>query len=271
MSKVVMVTGASAGIGQATAAAFARRGYRLAIAARTAAPLKEVAIALEKDFNAEVLAIPTDVTDPEQVRQLVEATRDRYGAIDILVNNAGICASGPFAEMSLEQLQQLMEVNFWGYVHTIQAVLPHMLQQNNGQIVNVGSFGGKMPLPRMAAYCASKYAVTGLTETLRLELEPQGIQIIGVHPGVVNTSFLERAIFVGDAASSNGGSARQQMEATLDSMVAQQPEEIAEAIVRASTTGQKDVVVGPLQVATAAYQLLPGIVGPLMSRLPRNR
>lgn len=121
-----------------------------------------------------------------------------------------------------------------------------------------------MPLPAMTAYCASKYAVTGLTETLRLEVESQGVQIVGVHPGVVTTEFLERAVFVG--ADGAADRYRQQMETTLSSAVSQTPEEIAKAIADACRTGQRDVVVGPAQMATAAYQLLPGLVGSLMGR-----
>ncbi|MEL7085357.1 MAG: SDR family oxidoreductase [Cyanobacteria bacterium P01_A01_bin.3] len=264
MSKVALITGASAGIGRATAFAFASQGFALVLAARTSDPLTETAIALEKKHNCDVLPIPTDVSDPEQVNVLVEKAIARFDRIDLLINNAGICASGPFVDTSLEQWQQVMNVNFWGYVHTIRAVLPHMLARKQGQIVNVGSFGGKMPLPAMTAYCASKYAVTGLTETLRLEVESQGVQIVGVHPGVVTTEFLERAVFVG--ADGAADRYRQQMETTLSSAVSQTPEEIAKAIADACRTGQRDVVVGPAQMATAAYQLLPGLVGSLMGR-----
>ena len=264
MPKVALITGASAGIGRATAFAFARQGFALALAARTPEPLTETAIALEKAHNCEVLPLATDVSDPTQVNVLVEKTIGRFHQIDLLVNNAGICASGPFIDMSMEQWQQVMNVNFWGYVHTIQAVLPLMIERKQGQIVNVGSFGGKMPLPTMTAYCASKYAVTGLTETLRLEVESKGVQVIGVHPGVVNTDFLDRAVFVGDGGTADDY--RQQMEATLSSAASQTPEDVAKAIAEACRTGKRDVVVGPLQMATAAYQLFPGLVGPLMGR-----
>lgn len=196
MADVVLITGASEGIGRATAFTFARGGYRLALAARTAETLRQTAIELEQSLNAEVLAVPTDVTQPEQVQNLVERTLERYGRIDCLINNAGICLKGPFLQTTLEHWQALMAVNFWGYLYTIRAVLPDMLKRKKGQIINVGSVGGKMPLPQMSAYCASKYAVSGLTEALRLELQPHGIQVIGVHPGIVSSNFLKRAIFL---------------------------------------------------------------------------
>ena len=129
MPKVALITGASAGIGRATAFAFARQGFSLILAARTPEPLTETAIALEKAQNCDVFPVPTDVSDPAQVNLLVEKAIGRFEQIDLLVNNAGICASGPFVDTSLEQWQQVMNVNFWGYVHTIQAVLPHMIER----------------------------------------------------------------------------------------------------------------------------------------------
>ncbi|MFQ3612125.1 MAG: SDR family oxidoreductase [Cyanobacteriota bacterium] len=279
MVDVVLITGASEGIGRATAFAFARQGYRLSLAARNPEPLRQTAIDLEQSLNAEVLAIPTDVTQPEQVQSLVERTLERYGRIDCLINNAGICLSGPFLQTTPDHWQQLMAVNFWGYIHTIRAVLPDMLKRKQGQIVNVGSIGGKMPLPHMSAYCASKYAVSGLTEALRLELKPQGIQVIGVHPGIVNSDFLKRAIFLDESqptASANdhdapatGSPAREQMEQALESFWVSQPEEVAEAIWEAVRESKSEVVVGMAQWAVGAYTLFPSLVGPMLQDAPR--
>ncbi len=275
MADVVLITGASEGIGKATAFTFARGGYRLALAARTAETLKQTAIELEQSLNAEVLAVPTDVTQPEQVQDLVEATLERYGRIDCLINNAGICMGGPFLQTTLEHWQALMAVNFWGYLYTIRAVLPHMLKRKQGQIINVGSIGGKMPLPQMTAYCASKYAVSGLTEALRLELQPYGIQVIGVHPGPVNSSFLKRAVFVDEAepevsseSKSQGSSsaARQRMQQALESFWVSQPEDVAAAIWDAARQSKSEVVVGMAQWAVGAYALFPELVGPLLQR-----
>ncbi|MFS8866581.1 SDR family NAD(P)-dependent oxidoreductase [Synechococcus sp. H65.1] len=276
MANVVLITGASEGIGRATAFTFARGGYRLALAARTAETLKQTAIELEQSFNAEVLAVPTDVTQPEQVQKLVEATLERYGRIDCLINNAGICLSGPFLQTTLEHWQALLAVNFWGYLHTIRAVLPDMLKRKKGQIVNVGSIGGKMPLPQMAAYCASKYAVSGLTEALRLELQPHGIQVIAVHPGLVNSNFLKRAVFVEETGAevsaeenlTHPSGARQRMQQALESFWVSQPEEVAAAIWEAVCQSKSEVIVGMAQWAVGAYTLFPGWVGPLLQSLP---
>ncbi len=276
MTKVVLITGASEGIGRATAQTFASHGYQLVLAARTADPLTKAALALESEFNCDVLAVPTDVTDPEQTQTLITRTLDRYDHIDCLINNAGICMSGSFAHSSLDQIHQLMNVNFWGYIHTIRAVLPHFLNRRQGQIINVGSFGGKMPLPGMATYCASKYAVTGLTDALRLELTPKGIRVIGVHPGVVNSDFMKRALFAEDSQPSDvplssdsealpsSDSGRAQMQSVLDSWFVSQPEDIATAIWQALVSGQTDVVVGAAQVATSAYCVVPEMIESLL-------
>ncbi|MEN9225704.1 MAG: SDR family oxidoreductase [Thermostichus sp. HHBFW_bins_43] len=278
MADVVLITGASEGIGRATAFVFARGGYRLALAARTTETLKQTAIDLEQSLNAEVLAIPTDVTQPEQVQSLVQATLERYGRIDCLINNAGICLSGPFLQTTPEHWQRLMAVNFWGYLHMIRAVLPDMQKRKQGQIINVGSIGGKMPLPQMSAYCASKYAVSGLTEALRLELKPQGIQVIGVHPGLVSSDFLKRAVFLDEVepdASPNGkpqsagGQAREQMQQALESFWVSRPEEVAEAIWEAARQSKSEVVVGMAQWAVGAYTLFPGLVSPMLQDPPR--
>lgn len=135
--------------------------------------------------------------DVEQVNALVQKAVDFFGTIDVLVNNAGICMTGSIENTTLSDWQQIMDTNFWAYLYTIQALLPQFLEQGSGAIVNVGSFGGKMPLPYMTAYCTSKYAVTGLTETLRLELGPKGIHVCAVHPSTTNSDFLERALFRG--------------------------------------------------------------------------
>ena len=268
MAKVVLITGASHGIGKATARCFAQRGDRLVLAARTPEPLKQAAIDLEQELDAEVLALPTDVTEPEQVESLVDQALKRFDHIDILINNAGICASGPFADTTLDHWQQLLQVNFWGYLHTIRALLPHLLQRGQGQIVNVGSVGGKMPLPEMTAYCASKYAVSGLTEALRLELQPKGIEVIGVHPGIVRSDFLERAIFVGPEQSEEPVS-KSQMQVALDSWLVSQPEEVATAILEACLEHKTEVVVGAAQWMTGAYALLPEPIRFLMQNTTR--
>ncbi|MBD2311444.1 SDR family oxidoreductase [Desertifilum sp. FACHB-1129] len=256
MPPTVLITGASQGSGKATALLFARKGYNVVLAARQADRLESVAQAV-REIGVSALAIPTDVSQIEAVQKLVEQSLGFYDQIDVLVNNAGICLTGEMANTSLEDWQQIMNVNFWGYVYTIQALLPHFLERQQGTIVNVGSFGGKMPLPNMTAYCASKYAITGMTETLRLELTPKAIHVGIVHPGIINSDFLERAVFKGTETDTQKG--RQRMQEILQGPIVSQPEEIAQAVWDVVRFKVDEKVVGPIMVATEAYRLFPGL------------
>ena len=148
------------------------------------------AVAAEVEAQGrDALAISADVGDAPQVEDLTQQALARFGPIDLLVNNAGIWPDGLDATNHACRLAADHEHQLLGYVYTIQALLPQFVQRGSGSIVNVGSFGGKMPLPQMTAYCASKYAVTGLTDSLRLELSPQGIHVGAVHPGLINSDL----------------------------------------------------------------------------------
>jgi short-subunit dehydrogenase len=258
MAPTVLITGASQGSSKAAALLFARHGYDVVLVARRNDRLADVA----HDINAlgrQALAIPADVGKPNEVAAMVQQALDGYGAIDVLVNNAGICLTGAIEQTTLEDWHHLMDTNFWGYVHTIQALLPHFLERGNGTIVNVGSIGGKMPIPDMTAYCASKYAITGLTDALRLELKPKGIHVGVVHPGVINSSFMERAIFRGNDAD-HSQSLQSRMQTMLGSAWASQPDQVAKAIWDVVEKQQPEAVVGTAVVATEAYRLVPGLV-----------
>lgn len=267
MAPTVLITGASQGSGKATALLFARNGYDLVLAARQPDRLEAVATQI-RSLDRQAIAVPTDTGNAEQVQTLVQKAIDTFGQIDVLVNNAGICLTGPIEQTSLADWHQIMDTNFWGYVYPIQALLPQFLQRGTGAIVNVGSFGGKMPLPNMTAYCASKYAVTGLTETLRLELAPKGIHVCAVHPGVINSDFLDRATFRGQNEA-EAADRRQQMQATLQAGWVSQPEDIAKAIWDAVQHKKSDVVVGPTAIATEAYRLAPGLMQWVMQQAAR--
>jgi short-subunit dehydrogenase len=262
-----LITGASQGSGKATALLFARNGYDLILAARRQDALEPVTQEIQA-LGRQALAIPTDVGDAQQVRSLMQKALEKFAQIDVLVNNAGICLTGPVEKTSPEDWQLLMSTNFWGAVNTIQALLPHFLTQGHGVIVNVGSFGGKMPLPYMTAYCASKYAVTGLTEALRLELNPKNIHVCAVHPGVINSNFMERAMFRG-YSEAEALDRQQQMQTLLQASWVSQPEEIAQAIWDAIRYRRSEVVVGPTWVATEAHRLFPAAVQWLMQKVGR--
>ncbi len=250
MSSTALITGASQGIGKATALLFAKKGYDLIITARTKDKLESVAEEI-RTLGVEVLAIASDVSDRSAVEALINLGIERFSQIDVLVNNAGVCMTAPMVKTTIEDWERIINVNLWGYIYTINTLLPHFIARKQGSIINVGSFGGKVPLPNMTAYCTSKHAITGLTETLRLELEPQGIHVSGIHPSVTNTDFMERAVFK--------DSDPEQMKQMLSSPLASQPEDVAKAIWDAVKHPQAEVVVGSAKVPTFLHRLFPGI------------
>lgn len=264
MAPTVLITGASQGIGKAIALLFAQKGYDVVLAARQADRLNAVAEEIRAK-GRDALVIPTDVSDREQVEALVEKALASCDHIDVLINNAGICMSGPVENTTLDDWRKILDVNLWGYIYTINALLPYFLERQAGTIVNVGSFGGKAPLPLMTPYCTSKYAVTGLTETLRLELEPKGIQVCGVHPGVTSSAFLERSIFRGqDEQETN--ERRRQMQQVIESPLTSTPEEVAQAVWHVVQHPKAEFVVGAASAAIAAHRLFPSLTNWLLGQ-----
>ncbi|GAB4553336.1 MAG: SDR family oxidoreductase [Pleurocapsa sp.] len=257
MSPTVLITGASQGIGKATAMLFAKNGYDVIITARSQDRLESTAEEI-RAFGKQVMAIATDTRDRSAVEALVNLSIERFQVIDVLINNAGVCMSAPMAETSLEDWETIINTNLWGYIYTIKALLPHFLERKRGNIINVGSFGGKVPLPMMTAYCTSKFAITGLTETLRIELEPQGIHVSGVHPSVTQSDFLERAIFR-DRDSQAEEKRRQALEKMLTSPLASKSEDVAQVIWNAVKHPQAEVVVGSAKVPSLLYRFFPSI------------
>ena len=185
--KVALITGASAGIGAACAAEFARAGARLSLTART----KD---GLEAAGGPDALVTPGDLTDEAVRTRVVERTLERYGAIDILINNAGMCLYMPSWHTPMEEARRLWELNFFALLGMTQAVAPHMRARATGMIVNVGSIAGKVTLPWFSLYSASKFAVGALTEGLRMELLGAGVRTMLVCPGYVATGFQSHVI-----------------------------------------------------------------------------
>lgn len=179
--RVVVITGASSGIGAATAVACGSLGMQVALAARRAGRLEEVAGAVGAG-GGEARVVPTDVTDESAVRALVDGTVRAWGRIDALVANAGVGLLARAAETTAAEFERIMRVNFLGVVHAILATLPTMRAQGTGHLITVASVIGKRGTPFRAAYCASKFAVVGLSEVLRMELRSEGIAVTCVCP-----------------------------------------------------------------------------------------
>jgi hypothetical protein len=192
--RVVIVTGASSGIGEATALLCAAKGATVVLAARSAAPLEALAQRIGAGGGL-AHPLPTDVADENQVQQLVATTLSRFGQVDALVNNAGFGVLGPLPQASLADLEAMMAVNLYGAVRCTQAVLPHMARQGRGQIVNVASLAGLLATHNFASYGATKFALVGLTRSLQLDLRRarSPVRCALVCPGVVKTPFLHKA------------------------------------------------------------------------------
>jgi uncharacterized protein len=202
--RVAVVTGASSGIGLATAKALARAGARLVLVSRSEARLQLAAEAVAQAAAPSVprpLVLPCDVSDPQAALTLADRVRREAGPPDILVNNAGIGHWAPVAELSLERIRAVLEVNFFGAVHCTKAFLPAMLERRQGTLVFVSSGFGDLPFPYTAAYCASKHALNGFAGSLRAEVEPLGVRVLLVLPGRTRTAFFEANAYPAEALS----------------------------------------------------------------------
>lgn len=189
---VVVLTGASSGIGRELAIQLAGQGAWLALAARNSADLEEVA-AICRDRGGRAIAVQTDVTDQEQVQRLISAVVDQYGRIDTLINNAGISMWTFFEEIEdLAILEKIMQVNYMGCVYCTHYALPY-LKASQGRLVAVSSLAGKTGVPTRSGYAASKHAVVGFFDSLRIELQKDQVSVTLVYPGFIPTEIRKRA------------------------------------------------------------------------------
>ena len=187
MSKVVLITGASSGIGQASAKLLAEGGYVVYGAARR----MEL---LEKLSSSGVRPLRLDVTDERQRAEALARIISEQGRIDVLINNAGFGRYGALEDVPLNGAREQMEVNLYGLVGLVQQVLPHMRAQGEGRIINLSSIAGKMSMPMSAWYHASKHAIEAVSDSLRMEVERFGIEVVIIEPGLIDTPFYETAM-----------------------------------------------------------------------------
>lgn len=182
MKQVILVTGASSGIGKATALKLIREGHIVYGAARRVDKMKDL-----QEAGGKILAL--DITQDEQVKKTVQQIIEEQGRIDVLVNNAGYAIYGSVEETAIEDARRQFEVNIFGLAKITQMVIPHMRKQGSGKIINMSSMGGKIYTPMGAWYHASKHALEGWSDSLRLELAPFGIQVVIIEPGIITTEF----------------------------------------------------------------------------------
>ena len=188
--KVVVITGASSGLGAATARLLASQGASVVLGARRTERLESLVEELASD-GGKALAVTTDVTHRDQMEQLVDAAVKNYGRVDVLLNNAGLMPLAPLERLKVDEWDQMIDVNFKGTLNGIAAALPRMKEQKAGQIINVSSVYGHKVGPGAAVYCATKFGVRALSEGLRQEVKPYNIRTTVISPGAVATELLD--------------------------------------------------------------------------------
>jgi NAD(P)-dependent dehydrogenase (short-subunit alcohol dehydrogenase family) len=263
--QVVLITGGSRGLGLALAREFGKRGCSLAICSRTAEQLDDARDLLEAE-GYRVFAIPCDVTDPIEVRNLISEVHKSFSRIDILVNNAGEILVGPLENMTVADFERAMDVMFWGVVNMTFEVLPEMRERGSGSIATVTSVGGKVSVPHLTPYCCAKFAAVAFSEGLRAEMAPLGIKVTTVAPGLMRTGGDVNARFKGD----------QEAEAAWFSVAASLPvlsmdaERAAAKIVGAIADGESEIVLSPqADMMSRLNGLFPGLVPDILGFVNR--
>lgn len=268
--KVVLITGGSRGLGLAMAEEFGRRGARLVLTARDPNELERARTLLIRRHlvrdESDVLVIPADLRDPQQTEQMVQRATDSFGQVDILVNNAGIITVGPIENQTAQDFHEVMDANFFTGLHCSLAILPQMLRRRSGSIVNITSIGGKIPVPHLLPYTASKFAAVGFSQGLNAELRSKGIHVLTVCPGLMRTGSHLQAQFTGDAAREyRWFSFSANLPGASTSAAA-----AARRIVRAVLLRESEIAITPQAIfAARSASLAPEVIGQAMSMANR--
>jgi hypothetical protein len=254
--KIVVITGASSGIGAASALEFAKKGASLALVARTRKKLEELQSNLAK-FNIKTLVCECDVSQNSQVQKMGKEVLDKFDTIDVLVNNAGFAIYGKVSDLTVEQIESQMATNYFGMIYCTKQFLPKMLENNSGHIVNVASVAASFGLPGIASYCASKFAMLGFSEGLRHEFHGTNVGITVVSPIMVRTNFFD--------------------DSSFDTMPKYSPTSlsartVAKAVVSAATSSRLEIIVPPIvRGAVWAKHTIPFIINPIIGRSFRKQ
>jgi NAD(P)-dependent dehydrogenase (short-subunit alcohol dehydrogenase family) len=257
-NRVVIITGASSGIGRAAAQAFARAGCRLVLAARSAAAL-EVAAHDCADSGAQAIPVPCDVTNAEEVLHVAETARQRFGRIDVWINDAGVHLLGRIDEVPLEDFRQVIDVNLMGTVHGIRAALPVFRAQGDGILINIASMAGTVGQPFASAYVASKWAVRGLSEAVRMEVMDQpGIHVCTVLPPSIDTPLFQHA-------ANYAGQAVRPLPPVYS------PEQVADTLVAVVRKPVREAFIGMGRLMAVAHAVAPTATERMMSRAVNER
>ncbi|NBD07820.1 MULTISPECIES: SDR family oxidoreductase [Corallococcus] len=263
--RTVIITGGSRGLGLVMARLFSKEGARVAICGRDPESLQRARADLERG-GGEVLALRCDVRDQVQVDAMVGAVHERWGAVDVLVNNAGVIMVGPLESMTLEDFEEAVDVHLWGPLYTTLAVAPAMKARGEGRIVNIASVGGRVSVPHLVPYSASKFALVGLSEGLRTELAQDGILVTTACPGLMRTGSPRNASFKGDHEKEYA------WFHVSDSMlgVSMSAERAARRIIEACRRGDAEALVGlPAKLATVGRALAPNLTARVLDAANR--
>lgn len=265
--KVVLITGASSGIGRAAANAFAAQGAKLVLTARRADLLEAAKAEIAAVYGVEALVIPADVSDEADRARLIQTTLAHFGRVDVLVNNAGIGVSGALADMPEAEVARVLDVNLRAAALLTRAVLPHMLAQQAGHIVNVSSAGALAPMPGQNVYAAAKAGMIGLSDALRRELSGTGVNISTLLPGFTDTPML------GDHASRD--ETERDLRAAgilLPGIVLDDPAVVGGAIVNAVRYNRREWITGGPGIVLACWlgRWFPGVLDVAMRFITRD-
>jgi NAD(P)-dependent dehydrogenase (short-subunit alcohol dehydrogenase family) len=237
-NKVAVVTGSSSGIGYETALMLARNGFLTYATMRNLSKSENVKSIAAKE-NLPIRITQLDVTDDVSVKNTVQTTSSETGRIDVLVNNAGYVLDGAFEDLSMDEIKAQYETNVFGLIRTTQAVLPIMRKQKSGVIVNISSVAGKLGYPGGSAYISTKFAVEGLSESMSYELEPFGIKVIIIEPGVIRTNIFNSVVVAKKAQDPNSPyyQMTQAIASAFEKMMknASSPEMVAKVVLEAVT------------------------------------
>jgi NAD(P)-dependent dehydrogenase (short-subunit alcohol dehydrogenase family) len=262
--KVVLITGGSRGLGLIIARQLVEKGANVAICSRSADQLENARAELVK--YGYVLAVQCDVTDESQTKHLVDKVISRFGQLDVLINNAGIMQVGPQSVMTTGEYEEAMNVHFWGPLNMIMACLPHFRERKTGKIINISSIGGKIAVPHMVPYSASKFALVGLSEGMQYELKGENIDVMTVIPYLMHTGSPRNITVKGDHEKEYAWF----KTAGSSPVLSQDPREAAKRIIHAIEYNQTRPTLSFLErQASLLKELAPGLLGFLMTTFNR--
>ena len=255
-NKVVVITGASSGIGEASAIKFAKKNAKVVLVARRKEKLLQVQKEISK-YTDSILVCQCDVSNKLQVKEMRDIVLDTFGRIDVLVNNAGFVIYGKVLELSIEEIESQMETNYFGMIYCTKSFLSHMIEQGTGHIVNVASVGASFGIPGVASYCATKFAMLGFSEGLKHELSGTGVGITVVSPIGVNTPLFDHPSFE---------------NYPRPAMITLSPETVANAVLKAANSSRLEIVVPSVaRVGIWAKQNFPYFINPIIGSSFRKK